>query len=323
MNRTVLVTLLCALGTSACMNSGEPVLLGTLERDRVAVNAEASERILRIDVAEGDEVHAGDSILTLDTRRVAASLEQAEADLRRSEAALDALRNGSRIEAVDAARAAVSGTSATALNARRERDRLAAIRRRGLIAQADLDRAESSLRSAQAERDVTAANLAELLNGTRIEDIEQAEAAVAAARSVVDQWQLTRARYEVRAPRDGRIDALPFRLGDQPAQGAVVVSLLAGPVYARIYVPASQRNRLALGSTCRIRATGFQQAFSARLRSIRTEPAFTPYFALTGDDASRLSYRAELVLLDGESETLPIGLPVEGECAGDTAAQAP
>ena len=323
MKRVVPILLLCALGVCACTDADDSILLGTLERERVAVTAEASERILRIDVAEGDEVQAGDPVLLLDTRRVDAGLAQAEAAARRADAVLDELRNGTRVEAVDAARATLSGAAASVLNARRERDRLAAIRKRGLIAQADLDRAETALRNAQATRDAAQANLAELLNGTRIEDIEQAEAAQAEAQAVVEQWRLTRSRYEVRAPRDGRVDALPFKLGDQPAPGAVLVSLLAGPAYARIYVPASQRHGLDLGTECSVRATGIEQAYPARLRSIRAEPAFTPYFALTGDDASRLSYRAELVLTGSQSEDLPIGLPVQADCTGKATAAAP
>jgi HlyD family secretion protein len=44
------------------------------------------------------------------------------------------------------------------------------------------------------------------------------------------------------------------------------------------------------------------------LRSIRSEPSFTPYYALAGDDASRLVYAAELLLDSGAD--LPAGLPV-------------
>ncbi len=60
------------------------------------------------------------------------------------------------------------------------------------------------------------------------------------AQAALDQLELERPLRRRRAT-GWRIDALPFKLGDQPAAGAVVVSLLAGPVYARVYVPASQR----------------------------------------------------------------------------------
>jgi HlyD family secretion protein len=316
MNRTMMLLALASLSLGACSKATEPLLLGTLERERVAVTADASERIVRIDVAEGDEVYAGDAILSLDTRRIDAGIEQARAVQRGAEAALDKLRNGTRIETIDAARATLSGAEASALNARRERDRLAELRERGLIAQADLDRAETALRNAQAQRDGARARLAELLNGTRIEDIEQAEANLAAATATLAGLELNRARYDIVAPRDGRVDALPFKLGDEPAPGAVLVSLLAGSPYARIYVPASQRNRMQLGMSCSIAVTGVDKRFPARLRSVRSDPAFTPYFALTGDDASRLSYRAELVMTDADAAKLPAGLPVQAECGG-------
>ena len=57
-----------------------------------------------------------------------------------------------------------------------------------------------------------------------------------------------------------------------------------------------------------MRVEGVATPFTATLRSVRSEPSFTPYYALAGDDASRLVYRAELVLEGGAD--LPAGLPV-------------
>ena len=57
-----------------------------------------------------------------------------------------------------------------------------------------------------------------------------------------------------------------------------------------------------------MRVEGVATPFTATLRSIRSEPSFTPYYALAGDDASRLVYRAELCSTGGAE--LPAGLPV-------------
>lgn len=309
--------LFAALLTAAgCTQQAPGDLLGTLEWDRVGVAAEVSEPILRIAVAEGDTVHAGDLILQLDPRRTDAQIAQADADRRRADAALTELRRGTRIETIDAARATLSGAESTQANARRERDRLAEVRRRGLIAQADLDNAETALRTATAQANNARANLTQLLNGTRIEDIEQAEATLSSAQANLDHLQLTRARLDVRAPRDGRVDALPFKSGDQVPLGATVVSLLAGDApYARIYVPASQRAALDRGMRCRVSVQGVGNTFEATIRTLRSDPAFTPYYALTGDDASRLAYRAELLLAGDGAKKLPAGLPAQAVCA--------
>jgi HlyD family secretion protein len=45
---------------------------------------------------------------------------------------------------------------------------------------------------------------------------------------------------------------------------------------------------------------------------IRSEPSFTPYYALIGKDAARLSYLAEVELGRPTGE-LPAGLPVRVE----------
>lgn len=314
--RTRLFALAAATLLAGCGERRPPQLLGTLEWDRVAVAAEASEPILSIAVAEGARVKSGDLILSLDPRRSDAELAQARAEQRRAEAALAELRHGTRIETIDAARATLAGAESTRANAQRERDRLAEIRKRGLIAQADLDDAETALRTASASANAARANLTELLNGTRIEDIEQAEAALAAARAAAEHAALTRERLDVRAPRDGEVDALPFKPGDQPPLGAPLVSLLTGAApYARVYVPASQRAALAEGASCRVRVQGVAEAFDATLRTLRSDPAFTPYYALTGEDASRLAYRAELVLSGDAAKTLPAGLPAQADCS--------
>lgn len=319
MKKSRLLIALLALALCACQPSDENVLLGTLERERVSVAAEAAETIIRIDVSEGDTVSAGQALLALDARRSDARLAQAEADLRRAEALLSELRSGTRVETIDAARAELKGAEANAINARRELDRVKEMRARGLMAQADLDRANNTLRSATASRDALRARLAEWTNGTRIEDIEQAEASLQGARAQVEQRRLERARYDVVAPRDGRIDALPFKLGDQPPAGATVVSILAGSSFARVHVPASQRPAISIGMRCELTVSGMSKTFTARVRSISSDPAFTPYFALTGDDASRLSYRAELVLDADDTGNLAAGLPLQARC-GDSAA---
>ena len=52
------------------------------------------------------------------------------------------------------------------------------------------------------------------------------------------------------------------------------------------------------------------QAFAARVRTVSQEPTFTPYFALTERDRSRLSYVAEITLTGPEASGLPAGVPV-------------
>ncbi len=65
------------------------------------------------------------------------------------------------------------------------------------------------------------------------------------------------------------------------------------------------------GSTFRLKIDGRQQVFSTRLRFISSVASFTPYFALSERDRSRLSYIAELEIMDPEASKLTAGTPVQ------------
>jgi HlyD family secretion protein len=314
MNKRILFSIsIAAAGLAGChRDAAPPPLLGTLEWDRIAVIAEVSEPIMQILVKEGESVQADQLLMTLDPRRTQAQLDAARADQQRLSAALDELRHGARIETIDASRAALARTQAAAANARLARDRAAEVRKKALISQADLDNANAALRQADADANAAKANLAELLHGTRIEDIAQGEAQLAQAQATVTQLSVTLERLSVRAPRAGRVDTLPFKLGDRPPQGAGVVSFLVGDApYVRVFVPESQRVGMQQGARFNVKIEGIDKPFTATALRIASEASFTPYYALTGDDASRLVYRAELGLEGAEARNLPAGLPCQ------------
>jgi HlyD family secretion protein len=309
---------LAATLLSACTAEGPQPLLGSLEWDRIAVTAEASEPVTRWAVAEGDRVAAGDVVLELDARRQEARIAQARANVAQARARLAELANGARIETIEAARATLTRARAAQADAEREYTRVAALRQRELVAAASVDQALALRDQRRADTANAEAQLQELTAGTRPEQIEQAVASVEGTKATLHELELTRERFTVRAPRPGVVDALPFDPGDQPPIGAELVSLLVGDApYARVFIPASLRASFARGDKLEVRVEGLATVFSATVRSIRNEASFTPYYALAGDDASRLVYRAELVLEGGDAAQLPAGLPVTARRRSD------
>lgn len=128
---------------------------------------------------------------------------------------------------------------------------------------------------------------------------------------------MTLEKLDIVAPRAGRVDSLPYKLGDQAPVGAPLAVMLVGEVpYARVYLPQALRNRLKVGDTVQVRLDGQKKAYAGRVRIIRSEPSFTPYFALTGQDAERLSYLAE-ISLGKEAAGLPVGAPLQVVSDGD------
>lgn len=318
MNKRRLPGLILLVLLAGCQRADEPPLLGTLEWDRIGLPAEASETILRWQVAEGDPVAANQLLLELDPRRQDARTAQARSEVAQAEARLRELSNGARPETLEAARASLARNRAEQLEAERNFQRIDTLFRHRQVAVAERDRARAGRDQARAASRVAEAQLRELTNGTRPEQLLQAVASLEVARANLARLEIDREHLNVRAPRAGRVDALPFKPGDQPPVGAELVSLLVGDTpYARVYIPASRRAHFQLGDAMRVYVQGIEQPFAATLSSIRSEASFTPYFALSGDDANRLVYRAELRLQGDAAHQLPAGLPLRAERDAD------
>lgn len=301
------------LAITACGNE-RPQALGTLEYDRIALPAPVAERIVAIEVHEGERVAAGQSLLRLDATRTEATLAAAQADLQGRQQALQELKAGPRHEDILQAQARLAASQAHARDAKDYLTRLQPLGREGMATAADVDRAQAEASSAQALVQAAQAALIELKHGTRPEQIAQGEAAVRAAAAQVTLQQATLDKLNVTAPRDGLIDNLPHRLGDQAPTDAPLAIMLVGHMpYARIYVPEPIRLDVQVGQSALVYIHSRKQPFSGRVRMIRSEPSFTPYFSLTGKDAARLSYLAEVQLSDEDAAQLPAGLPVRVE----------
>lgn len=314
MNGKALLGIALALSLSACSQS-TPQVSGTLEWDRISLPAPAAEKIVAIDVHEGQQVAAGTRLLQLELTRTQAQLDAARALARQGDAALAELRAGPRSEQIAQARAMLASARAQAVDARAYYARLRPLGQRKLVATAEVDRARAAAGNADGQVRAAQAALAELLHGTRSEDIAQGEAAAAAAQAEAAAQTATLGKLDITAPRAGRVDSLPYKLGDQAPVGAPLAILLVGAApHARVYVPERMRAGVKPGMVARVFVDGRDGSFAGHVRMVRSEPVFTPYYALSGDDAARLSYIAEIVL--DHPGDLPAGLPVRVEFAG-------
>jgi HlyD family secretion protein len=305
-------TLLLAL-LAGCREDA-PQALGTLEYDRIAVPAPVAERIVAVDVREGERVAAGQALLQLETTRVRATTEAVRAEAQRQRAALEELQAGPRREQIAQARARLAAAQAQARDAQSRYARLQPLGARQLVAAADVDSARAAAADARAGVQAAQAALAELENGTRGEELAQGESALRAAQAQASAQEATLDKLAVQAPRAGIVDSIPYKLGDQAPVGAPLAILLVGDApYARVYVPEPIRTGIAVGTVARVFVEGREQPLPGKVRMIRSEPGFTPYYALVGKDAARLSYLAEIALAPADAGKLPAGLPVRVE----------
>jgi len=187
------------------------------------VSFTVSGRVQTLAVTEGDEVQAGEVLVTLETAGVEAEIKQAEAALAVSQANLAQIQAGARPgeiaaaqEALAAAQAGVSAARANVASAQAALARLKAGPKPEEItaARADMDKAAVALQLAQSEYDKIAwqsgigatqqavalqqasddyktakANYEALVRGATVEELDMARAAVEAARAQVEVAQ--------------------------------------------------------------------------------------------------------------------------------------
>ena len=81
--------------------------------------------------------------------------------------------------------------------------------------------------------------------------------------------------------------------------------------YARVYLPEPLFSQMHVGDDVSVHIDGADQAYAGRVRFLSAQAAFTPYYALTQKDRSRLSYLMEVTLTEESAKELPTGVPVE------------
>ena len=301
-----------ALVLACCARHDPNTLPGTLERDRVELVAEANETIVSLPFAEGAAVKAGDVIVVQDRALSAAEVDAARAQLAEAEARVEELKNGPLPTTIRAAAARRDAARAARDDAARERDRLLGLVTRSLVSKSEADRQVAAADTAEAELHAAEADLRELQQGTRAEQVAQARQAADSARAKLAGLETTSSRLEVRAPVAATIDALPFHVGEKPARGATVAVLLATTApYARIHVPEPMRAHVTTGTEATIHVDGIERDWRGKVRFVSSEAEFTPYYALTAADRSKLSFLAEVTFEDGDAAKLPSGLPVD------------
>ncbi|MFP6790989.1 MAG: HlyD family efflux transporter periplasmic adaptor subunit [Thalassolituus sp.] len=305
--------ILIIVALSGCNSDTSGRALGSLERDRITLSAPASEVISAINVSEGQTVATGDILLQLNTQIADAKVRQLQADVAAKSAQLAELQAGARSEERLRASSQVNEVKAHLLDAEQRLERTKALRQKGLIGQAELDSAKAQRDSAAAQLQQAEESLLQLTNGTRPEQITQAQAILAAAQAALEAQQKIRDDLTLKAPIAGRIDISPWHVGDRISAGTVLLTLMSdGDPFVRVYLPQNRLAGLHIGSELNVDINDTK--LTGKIRNIRADPVFTPYYALNERDRTNLMHLTDIVFAPSAIDTLkniPDGIVVE------------
>ena len=326
---------------------------GTVEARTVSVGSRVGGRVKQVLAREGDAVKANQILVTLEPGDLPAQLGQAEADVAERQANLEKLEKGARPEELAAAHArALSAKAALAQalagsrpeqiaaaearlaaqeiamqKAKLDSDRMHKLDQSGAAVPAELDNIDMSLRAAIAQRDATKQQLEELKNGsrheevlqaqaremeqaaseklvssgTRVEDLKAARAQLDRALARVAQIQTSIDELSIHAPVDSRVEALDLRAGDIIAPNATAAVLLEeGQLYVRIYVPETLLGHLALGQNMDIGVDSFPNVtFQGITEHINQVGEYSPRNLQTADERADQVFATRIGLKTG------------------------
>jgi len=250
-------------------------------------------RIAKLYVDEGDQVEQNQLVARMEDEQFQAQVNQYKAGLAKSQADLAQKRAGARPEEIAEAKAKLAAAEANVAEIQEKLNRAAEVLKRnqflaqqGAISQNVLGDYLSQERSARANLDAAVARLKEqretlekIRNGTRKEEIAQAEANVAQATAQLQYYETQFKNTSIRAPFAGIITRRFAQEGDfvtpttsasssDGATSASIVELSRG-LEVEAKVPEASIARIKSGQSVEIRADAYtDNIFKGRVRLI-------------------------------------------------------
>jgi HlyD family secretion protein len=277
---------------------------GTVEAHTIEVGSRVGGRVLEVHVREGDEVVAGQPLVTLEKGDLAAQRLIAEGQLAQARSVLQKVASRTlptaRRAELAGAEARLQAELALEAKARLDDERAQKLLHSGAGTRMDADNAALALRTASAQVAAQKAQKEMLLHGTP-EDVRSGEGMVDAAEGRLQQIDVMLDELVIRAPRAARVESLDLRPGDILAPNVPAARLLEpAELFGRIYVPETEIGRIRPGLEVPIFVDSFPgRAFRGRVESVAGEGEFTPRNLQTADERADQVFASRVRIEEG------------------------
>jgi len=266
-------------------------------------------------------VYKGQPVGRLDDREYRLHVMRATAAKEAADARYRMMTKGAREQEIDRALAAREAADAELALQAREYERVTRLRAEGIVAQTEQDRLSNLLANARAARDQAVAQLDELREGFRTEEIEGARADLQRAGAELELAELNLARCLLFAPAAGRVLSKSREPGEMVQPGTPIVTLgdLSRP-WVNVYVGERDLGKVHLGMAAQVTVDSFpDQPFDGKVAFVSDRAEFTPKNIQTPDERVKLVYRVK-VEVETRNEALKPGMPADALLPVATAA---
>jgi multidrug resistance efflux pump len=297
----VLASVGAALGFYWPFGKQEKTLLlpGVVEIQEVRLGSKVGGRVLKVFVREGEQVKAGQQLVQLDIAELKAQREQQQAKLQSALANLEKARNGPRAEEVQQAEGDLASDKADLQQARQEFERI----KKGYpkaFSQADYDNARAAVQRSEGRVQSTSARLKMLKDGTRPEDIADAEAQVAQMRARLSELDVQVKEEFVIAPEAAIVEVVAVRAGDLVAANQPVLRVLrADDLWVKVYVPETQLGKVRLNQTVAVTMDSYpDRRFEGTVIQVASASEYTPRNVQSADERRHQVFAVKVRVAD-------------------------
>jgi HlyD family secretion protein len=303
------MSLLCIIPLASYLFAAcgtQSLAVGYVEGEFVQLAPLEVAQVKSVMVKRGDRVEAGRAVALTEDTDAKIAVAQAEGALAQAEAQLANLQVGKRPDEIAVLEASVRTAKAQAEDARRTLLRTQDLTRRGVMTQAQLDNAKTSLEVAEANINQSTATLAVGRLPARPEEIKAGENAVRSAAAQLDtaRWRLAKRTLE--APAPGRITDVIRHPGDTAGPTAPVLTMLPdGAVKLKVYIPEDKFSAVTVGDILSVHCDGCTPGQQARVSYVSPDPEFTPPVIYSLETRQKLVYLVEAHPIDAASPLQP------------------
>ncbi|MBV8409892.1 MAG: efflux RND transporter periplasmic adaptor subunit [Alphaproteobacteria bacterium] len=266
----------------------QPLLVqGEADATRVDIAARVDGRVATRLARRGENVQAGQVLVTIDNPELVTQLKQAEAARDVAAADLKRIIVGTRVEVVDSRRAALEAAEANAKLAEQTWNRTRQLTARDFASVQKLDEATANLDVARRSRQQAKLALVEAINGYTAEEHGVAQATVVKAEAAIATLQAQVAELTVKSPLTGQVYHTDADPGEYVSPGVPLLTLVdLSDVWVRFELREDLVSGLKIGDRFEVRVPALgDKLISVEVRKIATRGEYAGWRATraTGD----------------------------------------
>jgi len=333
---------------------------GTVETREIQIGSKVGGRVTEVGVEEGQVVRAGTVLVRFECdelkaqrTQAQASVEQAQADLEKmlrgnrpeeiaqavatahaEEAALEEAHNGPRRQEIDQAKADYAAAAADATNAESFYRRMQELAANDIISKQQFEDARDKRDAAAQKAESARQRMVMLEAGTRVEDVNAAEAKykqalaaavlakkgfrredteasrgrLAEAQGHVAELDARLREAELTAPADAVVEVVSVRPGDLVPAGRIVITMLeSSQLWVKVYAPETELAHVHLGQRAVVRVDSSTRTFDGHVGMIASEAEFLPRNVQTKSDREHEVFGVK-VYVDNAQQVLKSGM---------------